>query len=206
MFQARILVEAIRHADAILDIHSCSSDSDPFAIPSSSEISEELARCCLPVGYVLNSLATSIVGGGTSMDCAVLHGIAPAITVECGRHDHPNVVARAADTISSFLLSQLEHQSNGGDGDGAVKQEQYLQKTNQDKPIVMTCKDLEVVNEGFGFLESFREFQFIPYGQPVFRDDVRGEVTCPIEPGAYLVMPNYKPVIGEEALFWARAF
>jgi hypothetical protein len=201
LIQARILVEAIRHADAILDIHSCSSDSDPFAIPSSSEISEELASC-LPVGYVLNSLATSIVGGGTSMDCAVLHGIAPAIVVECGRHDHPNAVARATDTISSFLLSQLEHQSNGG---GAVKQEQCLQQKKKEKPIVMTCKDLEIVNEGFGFLESFREFQFIPYGQPVFRDDVRGEVTCPIEPGAYLVMPNYKPVIGEEALFWAKA-
>jgi hypothetical protein len=170
LFQARILVEAIRHADAILDIHSCSSDSDPFAIPSSSEISEELARC-LPVGYVLNSLATSIVGGGTSMDCAVLHGIAPAITVECGRHDHPNVVARATDTISSFLLSQLEHQSNGA---GAVKQ--CLLQKKMEKPIVMTCKDLEIVNEGFGFLESFREFQFIPFGQPVFRDDVRGEV------------------------------
>jgi hypothetical protein len=133
------------------------------------------------------------------MDCAVLHGVAPAISVECGRHDHPNVVARATDIISSFLLSQLEHQSNSG----AVKK--CLQK-KKENPIVMTCKDLEIVNEGFGFLESFREFQFIPYGQPVFRDDIRGKVTCPIEPGAYLVMPNYKPVIGEEALFWARAF
>lgn len=39
---------------------------------------------------------------------------------------------------------------------------------------------------------------------PVFKDDIRGEVKCPIEPGSYLVMPTKIPVVGEEALCWAR--
>ena len=82
--RARVLAESIRHSDIVLDVHSCSSDSPPFALPSSMEVSEELAAC-LPVQYVVESLVHRCLGGGTTLDCALLHGI-PGVCVECGSH------------------------------------------------------------------------------------------------------------------------
>jgi hypothetical protein len=191
--RARIVYEAIRHSDSVLDIHSVSSDSEPFAIPASTEASEELAQR-LPVSYVVESLAHLTAEGGTSMDAALIHNV-PAVCVECGQHNHEDIVARAADVISTFLLTQY-------DNDKAAFGGRKIDKESQ--PVVMRCEGIEVVQEGFEWCQSFKEFEWIPHGMPVFKDDIRGEVECPIEPGSYLVMPTSLPVIGEEALCWAR--
>ena len=50
LHRARLIAESIRDADFILDIHSCSADVGSFALPSSSNLSEELAEQ-LPVKY-----------------------------------------------------------------------------------------------------------------------------------------------------------
>jgi hypothetical protein len=192
--RARVLVEAIRHSDVVLDIHSVSSESDPFALPSSMDASEELA-CQLPVSYVVQSLANCTAEGGTTMDCALLHGV-PGVCVECGQHHHPDIVARAADVISTFLVSQC--------GDGYVNNDIQDDVGKGKGPIVMRCEGIEIVRDGFEFLQPFKEFEFVTYGTPVFKDE-QGEVCCPVEPGAYLVMPAKTPVVGEEALSWARA-
>ena len=191
--RARIVYEAIRHSDSVLDIHSVSSDSDPFAIPASTEASEELAQQ-LPVSYVVESLAHLTAEGGTSMDAALIHNV-PAVCVECGQHNHEDIVARAADVISTFLMTQYEGEKAGVGGRKADK---------ESRPVVMRCEGIEVVQEGFEWCQSFKEFEWIPHGMPVFKDGIRGEVKCPIEPGSYLVMPTKIPVVGEEALCWAR--
>jgi hypothetical protein len=63
------------------------SDVGSFALPSSMDLSEEMAEC-LPVKYVVESLAHMTLDGGTTLDCALLHGV-PGICVECGQHSHP---------------------------------------------------------------------------------------------------------------------
>lgn len=160
------------------------------------DLSEELAEL-LPVKYVIESLVHACLEGGTTLDCALLHGV-PGICVECGQHRHPDVVARAVSTISAFLSMQVL----SDDGSFATQQGS---KNHSEKPTVMRCEYAERVGHGFGWLDEFPEYHFVPENTPVFRDDSRGEVSCPIKGGAYIVMPAASPVVGEEALFWASA-
>lgn len=187
--RAKLIAESIRCADFVLDIHSTSADVGSFALPSSMDLSEHTAEC-LPVKYVVESLAHMTLDGGTSLDCALLHQI-PAICVECGQHAHPDIVARAAAVISSFLTMQTMREP-----------QQHQEK--QDKPLAMRCEYAERVQPGFEWLNQFSEFSFVPEYTPVFRTDERGDVLAP-EGGAYIVMPTSHPVDGEEALFWASA-
>ena len=146
------------------------------------------------MSYVVESLAHLTAEGGTSMDAALIHNV-PAVCVECGQHNHEDIVARAADVISTFLLTQYEGEKADFGGRKADKER---------GPVVMRCEGIEVVQEGFEWCQSFKDFEWIPHGMPVFKDGIRGEVECPIDPGSYLVMPTKIPVVGEEALCWAR--
>eukprot|EP01082_Thalassiosira_pseudonana_P003863 g3094.t1 g3094 contig12:1405201-1406784(-) len=188
--RARIIAESIRNADFVLDVHSCSADVASFALPSSSYLSEEVAEL-LPVRYVVESLAHMTLDGGTTLDCALLHDV-PGVCVECGQHNHPDVTARAVSIISSFLALQLL------DDDGS-----FAPLNQTEKPLVVRCDSAERVGLGFEWLNQYEEFSFVPENSPVFRDE-RGDVFSP-EGGAYIIMPAASPVIGEEALFWAKA-
>lgn len=149
--RARIITESIRNADFMLDVHSCSSDVGTFALPSSMDLSEELAEY-LPVKYVVESLAHMTLDGGTTLDCALLHNV-PSVCVECGQHSHPDVIARAVVVISSFLTMQLLNE------DGSFSPQDAQQP---DKPIVMRCEFAERVSRGFEWLNKFPEFDFVP--------------------------------------------
>ena len=102
-------------------------------------------------------------------------------------------VSRAAAVISSFLRLQVLRE------DGAFA------SPSSTKPITMICTNVERVSAGFAWLKKFPEFHFVAEEEAVFRDAERGVVKCPVEGGAFIVMPTAQPVIGEEALFWAAA-
>mmetsp|Transcript_12883 Transcript_12883/g.20979 ORF Transcript_12883/g.20979 Transcript_12883/m.20979 type:complete len:457 (+) Transcript_12883:1-1371(+) len=192
--RARLIAESIRDAAFVLDVHSCSADVGSFALPSSMDLSEELAES-LPVKYVIESLVHATVDGGTTLDCALLHDV-PGVCVECGQHSHPNIDARAVSIISSFLSMQVLTD----EGSFAIPKLEL-----SEKPTVMRCEYAERVGLGFEWLNQFPEFHFVAENTPIFRDDSRGDVQCPIPGGAYIVMATASPVIGEEALFWASA-
>ena len=188
--RAKLIAESIRSSDFVLDIHSTSADVASFALPSSMDLSEQLAEC-LPVKYVVESLAHMTLDGGTTLDFALLHDV-PGICVECGQHSHPDIVPRAAAVISSFLKMLM------------VEDHDVTSQEKHDKPLVMRCEYAERVQPGFEWLHQFPEFSFVQESTPVFRTDERGDVFAP-EGGAYLIMPTSHPVDGEEALFWAKA-
>ncbi|KAL7544665.1 hypothetical protein ACHAWF_008034 [Thalassiosira exigua] len=192
--RARLIAESIRDAEFVLDIHSCSADVGSFALPSSMDISEEVAER-LPVKYVVESLVHACLDGGTTLDCALLHGV-PGVCVECGQHSHPSARARAVSVISAFLSMQVLSE-RGSFATPNVKV--------TEEPNIMRCKYAERVGPQFEWLNQFPEFHFVPENTPIFRDKSRGDVHCPIQGGAYIVMPTASPVIGEEALFWATA-
>ena len=89
LHRARLITESIRHADFVLDIHSCSSDVGSFALPSSLDLSECLAEH-LPVKYVVESLVHACLDGGTTLDAALWNDV-PGVCVECGQHTHKDV-------------------------------------------------------------------------------------------------------------------
>jgi hypothetical protein len=224
LHRARLITESIRHADFVLDIHSCSSDVGSFALPSSLDLSECLAEH-LPVKYVVESLVHSCLDGGTTLDAALWNDV-PGVCVECGQHTHKDVgkctkpsfsdeyspspqfltlvfstylydakVSRAAAVISSFLRLQVLQE------DGAFA---TPSSKSSERPITMICTYAERVSHGFEWLKKFPEFHFVAEDEPVFRDADRGVVKCP-KGGAFIVMPTAQPVLGEEALFWAFA-
>ena len=188
--RAKLIAESIRSSDFVLDIHSTSADVASFALPSSMDLSEQLAEC-LPVKYVVESLAHMTLDGGTTLDFALMHGV-PGVCVECGQHSHPDIVPRAAAVISSFLAMLM------------LDDNDFTCQDKHDKPLVMRCEYAERVQPGFEWLNQFPEFSFVQESTPVFRTDERGDVLAP-EGGAYLIMPTSHPVDGEEALFWATA-
>lgn len=89
LHRARLITESIRHADFVLDIHSCSADVGSFALPSSLDLSECLAEH-LPVKFVIESLVHQCLDGGTTLDVALLNDV-PGVCVECGQHNHKDV-------------------------------------------------------------------------------------------------------------------
>jgi len=109
--------------------------------------------------------------------------------------EHPDIVARATAVISRFLLLQGSPCSSNNDNEGA---------TSTLIPTVIRCEDVEMVRDQFEWIGHFSEFEFIPQYTPIFRDAEKGITCCNVEGGAYLVMPAKIPVIGEEALFWAK--
>jgi hypothetical protein len=125
--------------------------------------------------------------GGTALDAALQFNI-PGVCVECGQHDHPDAVARGCAVISKFLLLQAKHAATGHyyDCQETTGATNSLEST---MPLVMKCIKYERVHEGFQWIEKFEEFSKIHYGDPVFKDNVRGQVSCPFEQGAHIVMP-----------------
>lgn len=101
--RAKLIAESIRCADIVLDIHSTSADVGSFALPSSMALSEQLAEC-LPVKYVVESLAHMTLDGGTTLDCALLHDV-PGICVECGQHSHPGKSNRYSVRLRESYLT-----------------------------------------------------------------------------------------------------
>ena len=106
LHRARLITESIRHADFVLDIHSCSSDVGSFALPSSLDLSECLAEH-LPVKYVVESLVHACLDGGTTLDAALWFDV-PGVCVECGQHTHKDV-GKCPDSGINGQSHQLSH-------------------------------------------------------------------------------------------------
>ena len=175
-----ILVEnLIRNSDYTLDLHSTSSPSPSHAIPCDKICSEEISKS-LPVDYVVKRVAHLTVEGGTTLDFARDNDRC-AITVECGQHEDPQSVETAQRCIQQFLLCQ----SN----------------CNPDI-IVLECDASVEVKEGFSFSREFSGFDFVDYQVEVATDE-NGSILTDYPNGAYIVMPNSNPKIGEEAFYWA---
>ncbi|MCO4780973.1 MAG: succinylglutamate desuccinylase/aspartoacylase family protein [Candidatus Cloacimonetes bacterium] len=176
--RARLVASLIEKADYILDIHSTSLPSPSHAIPCHNNTSELLASS-LCIQYMVTKLAHLTVEGGTTMDYAKSVNTC-AVTVECGQHDDKSAIETAKNCIRNFLQDQ-----------------QLIQCKLQ-----LECKGSIEVKEGFQFIQKFKGFDFIKYKQQVAHDSM-GQILCPFKQGAYIVMPNLNPQIGEEAFFWA---
>ena len=88
---------------------------------------------------MIESLVHATVDGGTTLDCALLHGV-PGVCVECGQHSHTNIDARAISIISSFLYMQLLTDEGSFNIPSLELSE---------KPTVMRCEYAERVGLGF---------------------------------------------------------
>lgn len=160
----------------MLDVHSTSSPSPPFAITSGSQSSKDLASS-LPVKFVLEGM-TEVVSG-TSIEYA-RKCRKTAACVECGQHDERRTVDIAKEAIKTFLLGSRKRMAEH----------------------ILKVDTSEKLRRGFRFAIDVRAFQKVKYDDLIAVDDEVGEMHCPYENGSWIIMPSAYPVVGEEAWFW----
>ena len=141
----------------------------------------------LPVGYVVKELVHTTQGKATTIDWAVKHN-KMGICVECGQHDERQTVENAKLSIKRMieLMAGLEP------------------SFEITPPIILNCFENEPVRKGFKFMKEVKAFEFIDHGEIIARDDVVGNIVSKYKTGTYIVMPTKKPVLGEEAFFYAE--
>jgi len=177
--RVREVVKEIEKCDVFLDLHSTSAPTIPFAIVTPGSESERIANT-FPIGFVLHNVVEVV--RGTSIEFA--HSINKvAICVECGQHSERSSVDVAKNTIRAFV--------NENHSDRTPKQVLYVDKS-------------EIMRTGFEFSKITKAFDRVEHKELIARDDIVGDIRCPYETGAYLIMPIANPVIGEEAWFWGH--
>jgi len=173
------LAPEIKQCDEYLDLHSTSASTVPFAIITNIR-SEEIAKK-FPVKFILHNVVKVIEG--TSVDYALeLNKV--GCCVECGQHCDRRAVEVAKASIRAFLSPK--------EADKSLKEVLYVDKA-------------EILRKGFKFCLEAKAFEKIQYDELVATDEIVGELRCPYKEGAFLVMPNGKPVEGEEAWLWGHS-
>jgi len=176
--RAKIVAEAIDRCDIYLDFHSTSADTPAYALPADNSSSIELALK-MPVPYVVKGLVHTTDSQATTIDYANQKNKI-AIVFECGKHDSPLAVDRAKKIIKSVLLNEKYEMAK-----------------------ILTSRDNHVVKKDFKFARQFSAFERVNYRE-LIAHDFEGEVHCPYQEGAYIIMPTNDPIEGEEAWFWGK--
>jgi len=170
------ICKAIRWCDYLLDLHSTSADTPPFALFSDNILSERYATT-FPVEYVIKDLSKCVLG--TTLGFAKLLSKI-GISVECGQHENPDSVEIALQIIKKYVTDIGEPSHN-----------------------VLSCGKCQLVNKGFHYMKKIEAFQRVQYNEVLANDD-NGAITCPFPQGAIIIMPTEYPIIGEEAWFWGE--
>lgn len=171
-----ILMKAISWCDYLIDIHSTSAETPPFAICTEGSRSEKFATT-FPVEYVIKDLSKLV--SGTTLECAKEYSKV-GICVECGEHSNPHSVEIATEVIKRFVSDVEESAHN-----------------------VVSCAKSQLITRGFHFLKHLRAFQMVKYKE-VLGEDEKGIISCPYPDGAIIIMPTENPIVGEEAWFWGE--
>ena len=185
--RAYVVAQAINQCDVMMDLHSTSAPSPAHALPMDDFESIQLASR-MPVSYVIKHLAHTTPGKATTLDWAKRKGKI-GFGVECGQHDEKETVENAKNCIRALicLISKRDMRGFG-----------FRQ------PVILNCYENETVRKGFKFIRNFSAFERVPYGVVIAVDEVVGPISSKFPDGTYLVMPTKKPIIGEEAFYYAE--
>lgn len=144
----------------------------------------------LPVGYVITSLVHTTTGKATTADWALKRNPEyPAVSVECGHHDERDTVDHARNVIRTWLELECGLPFS-------------IKKFKP--PILLDSRENEPVRKGFRFVVPVNAFECVPYQHVIAEDEVVGPIKSPYPKGTFIVMPTKKPVLGEEAFYYAE--
>lgn len=183
--RSRVVAQAIDQCDILLDLHSCSAVAPAHALPCDDDESIQLASL-LPVGYVIKYLAHTTPGKATTLDW-VKKKNKIGVCVECGQHEERQTIDNAKNCIITFVnyhAGRKIHLPN--------------------PPIILNSRENETVRKGFKFVRKVSAFEHVPFGETIAVDQVVGPIKSKYTGGTYIVMPTRKPVLGEEAFFYAE--
>ena len=182
-YRALELKPVLEGLDALLDLHSASEVTPPFAIINDVPGARELVGR-LGIRYVThawNELAERVTIG------VLARNGKPGISVECGQHDDPTAVQEALRITRRYL--EAMHASDGAPH--ASEETVWLEVTEV----------LKKPSPSFRFTETIRGLDHLPAGMVVGTD---GTVELRLREAAVAVLPNDRVAVGEDLLYLAR--
>jgi succinylglutamate desuccinylase len=177
------LKELLGELDIFLDLHSAGTSTPPFGVSNGEGAIDEIAKH-IGISYLVQSwygLADKVIIGFLK-----LAGV-PALSVECGAHNDPNLPHKAYQIALSFL------RATGAIDDG--------QATNGNEVrTVHVVERITKPSEDFGFGSPWTGFQQLEPGTLVGRDrvtEIRVSRRC------YAVLPNENVEVGDDVIYLA---
>jgi predicted deacylase len=177
------LKEVLGELDLFLDLHSAGTPTPPFGISNGEASIDDIAKQ-IGISFLVQSwygLAGKVITGFLK-----LAGV-PALSVECGSHDDPDISNTAHRIAMNFL------RVTGAIDDGNA--------TNGNE--VRTVHVVETItkpSEEFGFGAPWKGFQELEPGTLVGRDrvtEIRVSRPC------YAVLPNEDVEVGDDVIYLA---
>ncbi len=169
--------------DVFLDLHSARTSTPPFGVSNGEGPIDELAKQ-IGISYLVQSwygLADKVIIGFMK-----LAGV-PALSVECGAHEDPDLVDKAYEIALSFLRAT-----------GAIDDGQET-RSNEVK-TVHVVETITKPSEDFVFGSPWTGFQQLEPGALVGRDrvtEIRASRRC------YAVLPNEGVEVGDDVIYLA---
>ncbi|MEQ8460565.1 MAG: succinylglutamate desuccinylase/aspartoacylase family protein [Sandaracinaceae bacterium] len=183
--RAHVLEPVLSDLDALLDLHSATSPTPPFAIINDLPAAAELARR-LGFGFVTHGWG----GPGLLMDKVTI-GIMqrvgrPAVSVECGQHDDPETVESAWGCALAFLRA-----CDSLDGEAPAGEPKFLG----------VVEIISRPSEGFRFTRPLNGLERIEAGEVIAADRI---AELRVREACYVLMPNDGVPVGRDMVFLAR--
>lgn len=184
--RASALRPTLEGLDSLLDLHSASWATPPFAIindvPAAAEMASQLGFDFVTHGWG---------GPGLLMDrvsIGVMQRVGrPAVSVECGQHDDPA-------TAEAAYACALRYLRGAGVLDGAV--------TVSDPTFLQVVEIIARPSEGFKFTRALRGLDRIEAGEVIAADRV---AELRVREACFVLMPNDTVPVGQDMVFLARA-
>lgn len=181
------LREAVADFDILLDVHSASEPTPPFAICIDPGASLKIAKQ-LGTAYVVqqwDSLEDKVMIGYLAKRGT------PSVVVECGLHFDPAIAEAAEETIYRFMHAT-----------GVLKQlPQGIRKYAAPPTVVHVVEAIQKRSAAFELERAFHGFERIAAGTVVCRDqlsEVRAHRDC------YAVLPHPHVRVGGDILYLAK--
>lgn len=177
------LRDTLSDLDVFLDLHSATTTTPAFGVTNGEPPIDEIAKR-IGISYLVESwygLADKVIIGFLK-----LSGV-PALSVECGSHDDPNISDKAYDIAMSFL------RATGTLDDGQALAANAVQTVHVVERITKPSHE-------FGFGAPWKGFQKLEPGALVGRDrvtEIRVNRQC------YAVLPNDRVDVGDDVIYLA---
>jgi predicted deacylase len=177
------LKEVLGDLDILLDLHSAATPTPPFGVSNGEASIDDVAKH-VGISFLVQSwygLADKVIIGFLK-----LAGV-PALSVECGSHDDPEIVDTAHGIAMNFLRVT-----------GAI--EDGTKINGNDVRTVHVVETITKPSDEFGFGAPWKGFQQLEPGTLVGRDrvtEIRVSRPC------YAVLPNEDVEVGEDVIYLA---
>lgn len=186
--RALVLRPLLESVDALLDLHSTSAPTPPFAIASRVPASEPFAAA-LDLAYVtLGWDGPGLLGDRVLLAPLTLRGL-PAVAVECGQHDEPTA-AEVAYRCARMAIAHF-----------GLAAPPWPRSTSTPQRLHVRAA-IKRPSESFRFVRPLRGMEQVAAGEVLGRGD---HAVFAVANDCTVIMPNPDAAVGDDMLYLAES-